>query len=134
MSDAAADTPARRRFGLSRALRVRRQSDFQRAMRGGLRAGDARLVVTARRNGLPHTRLGLAVGRRYGSAVHRNRAKRLLREAFRLIRRELPAGLDLICTPRAGARLTLAKCRESLRQLAARLDRRLPAHESDPHG
>lgn len=134
MSDAAADTPVRRRFRFSRALRVRRQLDFQRAMRGGWRAGDARLVVTARRNGLPHARLGLAVGRRFGSAVQRNRAKRLLREAFRLIHRTLPPGLDLICIPRAGVTLTLATCQESLRQLAARLDRRLPARESDPHG
>lgn len=134
MSDAAADTPARRRFRFSRALRVRRQLDFQRTMRCGLRAGDARLVMTARRNGLPHARLGLAVGRRFGSAVQRNRAKRLVREAFRLIRHELPSGLDLICTPRAGVTLTLAQCQASLRQLAARLDRRLPALETEPHG
>jgi len=34
--------------------------------------------------------------RRIGNAVVRNRAKRLIREAFRQCRSELPAGLDLV--------------------------------------
>ena len=90
-----------------------------------MRASDGRLTVWARSNGLPHARLGLIVGRKHGNAVRRNRIKRLLREAFRLSQHLLPAGLDLICTPRRGADVTLVGCVESLTDLAGRLARRL---------
>jgi ribonuclease P protein component len=43
-------------------------------------------------------RLGLAVSRRYGSAVQRNRFKRIVREAFRGRRDDLPA-VDLLVMP-----------------------------------
>ena len=55
------------------------------------------------RNGLGITRLGLAVGRAAGGAVVRSRLRRVIREAFRLNKGRLPAGLDLLVSPRAGA-------------------------------
>jgi ribonuclease P protein component len=53
-------------------------------------------------NDLGYDRLGLAASRRFGGAVARNRAKRLLREAFRRHKRS-PArasGEDLVALPR----------------------------------
>ena len=47
-------------------------------------------------------RLGITASRRVGNAVQRNRAKRLLREAFRCVRAGLPAGLDLVVIVRQG--------------------------------
>jgi ribonuclease P protein component len=50
------------------------------------------MIARARATG--PSRLGLAVDRRLGGAVRRNRAKRRLRECFR--RRRPPAGIDLV--------------------------------------
>lgn len=45
-------------------------------------------------------RVAVVIGRRYGNAVHRNRFKRLVREAFRLSKDQQPAGWDWIVLPR----------------------------------
>jgi ribonuclease P protein component len=49
-------------------------------------------------------RLGLAVGRKVGGAVERNRVKRVLREAFALESERLPKGSDAVVIARSGAR------------------------------
>jgi ribonuclease P protein component len=54
------------------------------------------LFVSA--NGEATSRLGVAATRKLGSAVERNRAKRLARELFR--RRKLPVALDIVIVPR----------------------------------
>jgi ribonuclease P protein component len=85
-----------RPHGFPPSLRIRRGRDFDRVFREGGHAGDDLLVVHALPNGGPHPRLGLAVGRGVGGAVVRNRVKRLLREAFRLRRADLPPSHDLV--------------------------------------
>jgi ribonuclease P protein component len=57
--------------------------------------GDWFLLVVAQ-NDAGHERLGLAIGRRVGGAVVRNRARRLLREAFRRNRDAGAGSLDLV--------------------------------------
>ena len=76
-------------------------------------------------NGLDHPRLGLSVSRKVGGAVVRNRWKRLLREAFRLVRRELPRGIDLVVIPRAQVEPELQRLMASLAELARRAERKL---------
>jgi ribonuclease P protein component len=62
---------------------------------------DGRMFVLYVRRGVcPAARLGLAVGRRVGGAVARNRVKRLLREAFAEVARTL-AQADLVVVPKA---------------------------------
>ncbi len=101
--------------------RLRRRSDFDRVYRRRHSVSDDRLIVYGLPNGLEHSRLGLSVSRKFGGAVDRNRVKRLLREAFRLSRKELPEGLDLIVIPRPATRPRLAEIRSSLVRLASRL-------------
>jgi len=82
-----------RRVG--RADRLRASKDFQRVMRTGSRgqAGPVRVQVVPATH---RPRLGLAVSRRTGNAVHRNRLKRILRAAFASLRHGWPEPLDVV--------------------------------------
>jgi ribonuclease P protein component len=74
---------------------------------------------------LPHSRIGLSVSRRFGSAVRRNKIRRLYREAFRLSKVELPVGLDLVIVPRSNEIPTLDNLMRSFRTLAPKVANRL---------
>ena len=47
-------------------------------------------------NELPCNRIAITMVRKYGNAVKRNRARRLGREAYRLMKNELKTGYDLV--------------------------------------
>jgi ribonuclease P protein component len=47
-------------------------------------------------NGLEHNRYGIVTSKRLGNAVQRNRARRLLREALRLLHPQLQSGYDVV--------------------------------------
>jgi ribonuclease P protein component len=51
----------------------------------------------------PQSRLGLAVSKRIGNAVVRNRIKRCLREAFRRHKACLASSCDVVCVARRSA-------------------------------
>ena len=109
-------------------MRVRRSREFRRVLSRGARGTDHLLTLWLLPNGLDVPRLGLIVGRRQGGAVRRNRLKRLLREAFRLSQRRLLIGYDYVCAPRAGVKLRLDACMESLLRLGTRLSARFREH------
>ncbi len=89
-----------RRLCFTRAHRVVRKGDFERAYKQGSRARGDLLVVVACPNGLTHPRLGLSVGKAiWKGAVQRNRLRRMFREAFRLEQHELPQDCDLVLIP-----------------------------------
>lgn len=105
---------------------IRRGADFDRVYRRRVSASDRYLLVFGCPNGLTDTRLGLSVSRKVGGAIVRNRWKRLIREAFRLSRPELPAGLDLVVIPRRGKmEPELVYLRPSLCRLANRVASKL---------
>lgn len=115
-----------RPLAYDREKRLVATGDFQRAFQQGSRARGSILLVVARRNGLPGTRLGLSIGKVvWKSAVKRNRVRRIFREAFRLSYPELPAGFDLVLVA-ASPKLEpeLAATRGELVSLARKAARR----------
>lgn len=89
------------RLRLPSAARLHQSREFQRVYsRGSRAAGDWVTVVCLRRSDQKPPRLGVSVSKDHGSAVRRNKIKRLLREAFRHERPELPRGIDVVLIPR----------------------------------
>lgn len=103
-----------------KSAHVRSRLDFAVIYERGLRVSDASLSLISLPNDQGLTRLGLAVSKRCGNAVQRNRLKRRLREAFRLSRAELPVGLDVVIQPRASTEVPLAVLRQTLVSLTKR--------------
>ena len=97
------------RSGRSQAARGRlsRSADFDRVYREGRSRGNRFLVLYSFERGEEEaddgSRLGVSVGRRIGGAVQRNRVKRAIREAWRALSPELPAGRDYVIVARPGA-------------------------------
>jgi ribonuclease P protein component len=106
---------------------LRRSADFALVYARRRSASDPFLIVYARENGLPYNRLGLSVSKKNGIAVHRNRLRRLYREAYRQTRHEMPTGLDLVLIPRKPDEPPLDELKRSLPKLVSQLARRLAA-------
>jgi ribonuclease P protein component len=83
---------------LPAAQRIRRRLDFERIYKEGARVHGRFMTLFVMPNGRTVPRFGVAATRKIGSAVERNRAKRLSREVFR--RRKVAAGLDVVVVPR----------------------------------
>ena len=82
---------------LKRALRLRKNKDFQRVRQQGRSAASRLLILTFAPNDLAILRIGFVVSKRVSKrAVERNYVKRLLSEAIRPILVDIPAGWDLV--------------------------------------
>jgi ribonuclease P protein component len=105
--------------------RLKDPRDFRRAFERRRSESDDVLVIYGVENRREHPRLGISVSRKKVRSAHgRNRLKRLVREAFRLSKAELPSGIDLIVIPRR-QNVTLGAVRRSLVALAGSIARRL---------
>jgi ribonuclease P protein component len=99
---------------LPRARRLKQRRDFVRAKEQGCRLVQGCLIFNW--VVLPAgatSRLGVITGRRLGEAVVRTRARRLLREAFRLNQPHLRQPIDVVLVARSsivGKRLSDVAC------------------------
>lgn len=91
--------PGRLRFG--RAARIKQARDFAAVRRVGERLVNGCLIANWRRLESPAvSRLGVITAGKLGNAIVRNRARRLLRESFRLHQHELAKPVDLVLVAR----------------------------------
>jgi ribonuclease P protein component len=112
--------------------RLKDPAAFRKAFERRLWASDGVLTVHGIENGRDASRLGISVSRRkVRAASTRNRLKRLIREAFRLSKADLPAGIDLVVVPRAH-HPSFAAVQQSLVALARHLARRLRNSRQSP--
>src|SRR3954465_10779163 len=117
--------PAPGSYRLPRHEPLRGPRDFRRVYDRRRSVSDGWLIVYGCPNGLPHLRLGPSVSRKVGRATHRNRLRRLYREAFRLTRHEMPVGLDLVLIPRRPEEPPLEELKRSLPRLVRQAARKL---------
>lgn len=85
---------------MQRQFRLTRSDDFKRVRRSGKSYAHPLVVLIAQASEAHHLRVGVAAGTTVGNAVHRNRAKRLLREAMRPMLPRLAPGWDLVLIAR----------------------------------
>jgi ribonuclease P protein component len=88
-----------------RAARLRRSGDIKTLRSEGRSLRRAGFTARLRRNGLPEARLAVIAPGNVGNSVTRNRARRRVREAFRvaLASHTSPVGLDILVTARPDA-------------------------------
>lgn len=102
-------------FGFPKEARFRRREDFQKLWTVGRKIHTPHFLVYWVRVDNPDTmgRLGVTVSRKVGNAVVRNRIKRLVRERFRLLRRQLgPVDFSIIAKRNAAAVDNWRLCQE----------------------
>lgn len=102
---------------------------FRRLYAKGKSAVAPTMVLYCRKNGRRESRLGLTTGTKLGHAVVRNRARRRLREVFRLNSGRLRQGYDIILVARGR---TLSASWKELNDTFLRLCRKLDLLEVRP--
>lgn len=88
---------------MKKTVSIKENRSFRRIYSRGRSAVTPFMVVYCRPNRLDHNRLGVTVSTKLGCAVVRNRARRRLREIFRLAGGDLRQGYDVILVARSRA-------------------------------
>ena len=109
------------RYSFTKAQRVHGRLEFAAVFDANVKYARGPVVAFAKATDLPRARLGLSVSRRVGTAPRRNRIKRLLREAFRLMQHDFPRSYDLVLVIRPHEPLMLAEYQKLLSAMLVKL-------------
>jgi ribonuclease P protein component len=119
---------------VQRSFRLTRSEDFKRVRRDGKSYAHPLVVLIAlksEKSDQPRVRVGVAAGKMVGTAVIRNRTKRLLREVMRTLIPNIASNLDLILVARPKlASATLEETRQAVQNLLHRAQIITPVNES----
>jgi ribonuclease P protein component len=85
-----------KRLNFPKKKRLTKGGQFKAVLARNLCVSNGLLKVYMAKNDCGYSRLGISVGREWGSAVVRSRLKRILREVFRQSQNEIPAGFDYL--------------------------------------
>ena len=99
---------------------LRKQEDFNRVYKKGKSVGDRYVVIFCLKNDLGYSRTSYLASKKVGNSVHRNRARRLMRESVRLLG-GLPQGYDFIIIARNT--INERKCADVKKSIEAALRR-----------
>ena len=88
---------------MKKAVTLKKNYEFQRMYRKAKSAVSPCVVVYCRNNRLDHNRIGITVSTKLGKAVVRNRARRRLREVYRLNESRFRPGYDIVVVARSRA-------------------------------
>ena len=91
---------------MKKAVTLKKNHEFRRLYTKGASAAASGLVIYCRKNRLGRSRLGVTVSTKLGCAVVRNRARRRLREVYRLNETRLKSGYDIVIVARHAAATT----------------------------
>ena len=110
-------------WAMKAAVTLKKNHDFRRLYQKGASAAAGNMVLYCRKNRLGRNRVGFTVSVKLGGAVKRNRARRRLREVYRLNSPRLSQGWDIILVAR-GRTLTAPwrELNDSFLRLARKLD------------
>ena len=98
--------------------RLKKSWEFQRSYSKGKKYWDTYFVIYVVRTKNLQTRLGITVSKKVGKSVIRNRMKRLIREAFRLLKPKLLPHYDIVVVGRkAASGLSAQQVEVSLKKL-----------------
>ncbi len=108
---------------MKRACTLKENYEFRRVYQRGASAVSGAMVVYCRKNKLGRNRLGITASTKIGGAVTRNRARRRLREVYRLNRDKLKTGWDVILVARGRtASCSWRELNDALVRLCRKLD------------
>ena len=97
----ASGLPSERRLDFPASARIKRRADYQKVYKHGVRVAGRHVVLFILQSREREGRFGVTASRRLGGAVVRSRAKRRLRELYRLhLRDQIECAHDIVANAR----------------------------------
>ena len=94
---------------------LRNQQDFKMVYNKGQSKVSRFMVIIYKKNGLKYSRIAYVSSKKVGNSVQRNRSRRLMREAYRLLGCKVKSGYDVIFIARNS--INDHKCEEVRRSM-----------------
>ena len=90
-----------KKYALNKSFLLGKGYQFRRIFSEGKKFSSKDLVLFVRRNG-KGLRIGVRTPRGIGNAVKRNRARRIIKEIFRLNKSQISKQFEIVCIAREG--------------------------------